>query len=147
MFCKLGGRQPGFRDCYLQFRKRVIEGREGVVKKPVYALTSKLLSKKLKMARTLTVHKWQFFFNLVPSGEETSFLTTFYDLYFSHHYAHITLQIMLDLLCGQLFIFVFKFEQSSYLFSLKNSCPCQDLNLGPPRYQADMLPIELSWLG
>ena len=31
-----------------------------------------------------------FFINLVPSSEETSFLTTFYDLYFSHHYTHIT---------------------------------------------------------
>ena len=30
------------------------------------------------------------FFNLVPSSEETSFLTTFYGLYFSHHYTHIT---------------------------------------------------------
>ena len=45
------------------------------------------------------------------------------------------------------YIFVFKFEQSSYLFSLKNSRPCWDLNPGPPRYWADMLPIELSWLG
>ena len=43
------------------------------------------------------------------------------------------------------YIFVFKFEQSSYLFSLKNSLPCRDLNPGPPRYQADML-TELSWL-
>ena len=32
-------------------------------------------------------------------------------------------------------------------FSLKNYCPCWDLNPGPPRYQADMLPTELSWLG
>ena len=30
------------------------------------------------------------FFNLGPSSEETSFLTTFCDLYFSHHYTHIT---------------------------------------------------------
>ena len=44
-------------------------------------------------------------------------------------------------------ILVFKFEQSSYLFSLKNSRPCRDLNPGPPWYQADMLSIELSWLG
>ena len=41
----------------------------------------------------------------------------------------------------------FKVEQSSYLFSLKNSRLCPDLNPGLPRYQADMLPIELSWLG
>ena len=27
------------------------------------------------------------------------------------------------------------------------ACPCRDLNPGPARYQADMLPIELSWLG
>ena len=30
------------------------------------------------------------------------FLTTFYGLYFSHHYTYYTLKIMLDLLCGQL---------------------------------------------
>ena len=30
---------------------------------------------------------------------------------------------------------------------MKNSRPCRDLNPGPARYQADMLPIELSWLG
>ena len=36
---------------------------------------------------------------------------------------YYTLQIMLNL-----------------LFSLKNSRPCQDLNPGSPRYQADMLP-------
>ena len=47
----------------------------------------------------------------------------------------------------QNYIFVFKFEQISYLFSLKNSRPCRDLNPGPPWYPADMLPIELSWLG
>ena len=34
-----------------------------------------------------------------------------------------------------------------HLFSLKNSRPCRDLNPGPLWYQADMLPIELSWLG
>ena len=45
------------------------------------------------------------------------------------------------------YIFVFKFKQSSYLFSLKNYRPCRDLNPGCPRHQADMLPIELSWLG
>ena len=45
------------------------------------------------------------------------------------------------------YIFVFKFEQSSYLFSLNNSCPCRDLKPGTPRYQADMLPIKLCWLG
>ena len=45
------------------------------------------------------------------------------------------------------YIFVFKLEQSSYLFLLKNSRPCRDLNPELPRYQVDMLPIELSWLG
>ena len=35
----------------------------------------------------------------------------------------------------------------NYLFSLKNSPPCQDLNPGPPQYLADMLPTELSLLG
>ena len=33
------------------------------------------------------------------------------------------------------------------LFSLKNYRPRWDLNPEPPRYQANMLPIELSWLG
>ena len=33
------------------------------------------------------------------------------------------------------------------LFSLKNYRPCLDLNLVPPRYQANIQPIELSWLG
>ena len=56
------------------------------------------------------------------------------------------LQITIFLLFS-LSIFIFKFKQSSYLFSLKNSHPYQDLNQGPPRYQADMLSIELSWLG
>ena len=35
----------------------------------------------------------------------------------------------------------------NYLFSLKSSRPCRDLKPGLPRYQADMLPTELSWLG
>ena len=55
---------------------------------------------------------------------EFIFLTPFYGLYFNiTHYNY------------------------DYLFSLKNSCPCWDLSLGLPRYQADMLPTELSWLG
>ena len=33
----------------------------------------------------------------------------------------------------------------SGLFSLKNSRPCRDLNLGTPQYQANKLPIEPSW--
>ena len=37
-----------------------------------------------------------FFFSVVPSSEETSFLT-FLSLYFSHHYTYCTLQIMLGL--------------------------------------------------
>ena len=35
---------------------------------------------------------------------------------------------------------------TSFLVRINNSHPCQDLNPGPPWYQADMLPIELSWL-
>ena len=35
----------------------------------------------------------------------------------------------------------------NFLFLLKNSCPCQDLNPRPPRYQANMLSTELSWIG
>ena len=53
-----------------------------------------------------------FFLYLVPSSEETSLLTTFYGLYFSHHYTYYKLQIMLDLLCGQLYILIVRFSQS-----------------------------------
>ena len=45
------------------------------------------------------------------------------------------------------YIFIFKFKLINYLFSLTNSSLCRDLNLGPPKYQADALPIELSRLG
>ena len=34
-------------------------------------------------------HRQSFFINVGPSGEETSFLTTFFGLYFSHHYTLI----------------------------------------------------------
>ena len=37
-------------------------------------------------------------------------------------------------------------DPSSYIF-IEKSRPCQDLKPGPPQYQADMLPTELSWLG
>ena len=36
---------------------------------------------------------------------------------------------------------------SSFLFRINNSCPRRDLNPGLHRYQAHMLPTELSWLG
>ena len=36
---------------------------------------------------------------------------------------------------------------TSFLVRINNSHPCWNLNLGPPRYQVDMLPTELSWLG
>ena len=48
---------------------------------------------------------------------------------FSHHYTYNT-----------------NYNSSCY-FPLINSHPCQDLNPGPCRYQANMLPIKLSWLG
>ena len=35
----------------------------------------------------------------------------------------------------------------NYLFLLKNSRPCWNLNPRPLWYQADLLPTELSWLG
>ena len=34
-----------------------------------------------------------------------------------------------------------------FIFTEKFSTPGRDLNPGPPLYQGDMLPIELSWLG
>ena len=45
-----------------------------------------------------------FFFNVGPPLEKI-FLTTFYGLYFSHHYIYYTLQIMPDLLCGQFYMY------------------------------------------
>ena len=78
-------------------------------------------------------------------------MTTFYGLYLSHQYTNITNYISSWYARAPNtywnYIFVFKFKQSSYLFSLKNFLPCGDLNPGPPRYQPDLLPIELSWLG
>ena len=45
------------------------------------------------------------------------------------------------------YIFVFRIKHINYLISLKNFCPCRDLSIGPPQYQANALPIELSRLG
>ena len=59
----------------------------------------------------------------------------------------------LSFLCCQpgmiLYLYLHKLynQHISYLFSLKNSRTCRDLNPGPPWYQANMLPIELFWLG
>ena len=55
---------------------------------------------------------------------------------------------MLDL-CGQLPCTVSTHIGVIYqlLIFTENSYPCRDLNPGPHQYQADMLPIELSWLG
>ena len=77
-----------------------------------------------------------FFFNLVPSSEETSFLTTFYGLYFSHHYTHFThykscWTFHTNLVSSKTHtLMVFKFELLNFLFSQKltNSHPCWDLN-------------------
>ena len=46
-------------------------------------------------------------------------------------FIHVTSFFTISQYCN-VRIFVFKFEQSSYLFSLKNSRPCWDLNRGPP---------------
>ena len=35
-----------------------------------------------------------------------------------------------------------RIQINQLLFLLENSLPCRDLNLGPPEYQADALPIE-----
>ena len=45
------------------------------------------------------------------------------------------------------FFWIYISNLINILFSLKSSRPCWDLNPGPPRYQANMLPTELSWLG
>ena len=88
------------------------------------------------------IDKWitVFFLNIDPP-KESIFLTTFYGLYFSRQYKNITNYISS---CSM------QFHSNSnlinYLFSMKNSHPCRDLNPGPGRYQADMLPTELSWL-
>ena len=107
---------------------------------------------------------------------ENIFLTTFHGLYFNHQ-LHITIKISQVLTCSwwpsvssfhvlplhlsfwcvgttKLYsssILLLSFHpdvlQSTNIISLKNSRPCRDLNPGPPQYQADMLPTELSWLG
>ena len=106
-----------------------------------------------------------FFLLLLVLLVECIFLTNFYGLYFNPQ-LHITsnnffkflfmLRVLVFIAYQPYaraqntywnYIFVFKFKQISYLFSLKIFCPCQDLNPGPPRNQTDMLPIELSWLG
>ena len=101
---------------------------------------------------------------------EYIFLTIFYGLYFNHQ-LHITISIssssymFMVTFCKQLSCAAptpvslsygyyqiyytqspFKLELFNYLFSLKNSRPCWDWNPGRPRYQANMLPTELSWL-
>ena len=50
---------------------------------------SKFYKIVLFLVKTITRKFWSCNFFLVPSCEETSFLTTFYGLYFSHHYTHI----------------------------------------------------------
>ena len=57
------------------------------------------------------------------------------------------LTYLLTYLLWSIFVFKFYSNYSVTYFHWKNSRPCWDLNLGPPWYQADMLPNELSWLG
>ena len=87
--------------------------------------------------------------NLVPSSEEKSFMTTFYDLYFSHHHTHIThykscWTFCVGYSCTDIHIQIWT---THLLIFTEKLSPLLGLNLGPPRYQADMLPIELYWLG
>ena len=75
---------------------------------------------------------WYYYFLNVGLLKESIFLTTFYGLYFSHQYTNITNYISswkTDAFTNQ----ATTAGQSSYLFSLKNSRPCRDLNPGPPR--------------
>ena len=91
---------------------------------------------------------------------EYIFLTTFQGLNFTHQ-LHITITVIPtgDSNLGPKRLSQLQFEtlrlrplshngrSLNYLFSLKNSRPCRDSNPGPHRYQAYMLPTELSWLG
>ena len=69
---------------------------------------------------------------MVPSSEETSFLTTFYDLYFQSslhkwaamvHHAPLFIDPHYDGIQIQ--------NNNSFLFRINNYLPCQDLNPGP----------------
>ena len=84
----------------------------------------------------LKCSKFSIFFN-VGSPKESIFLITFYGLYFSHQYINIT-NYMSSWYRPSVGSFsctasTLKFDQSSYLFSLKNSCPCRYLSPGLPR--------------
>ena len=83
------------------------------------------------------------YFYMLELLMEYFFLTTFYGLYFNHQ-LHITLNNFFHVSWWPLHS---NLNLINYLFSLKNSHPCGDLNPGPPRYQADMLLTELSWFG
>ena len=91
-------------------------------------------------------------------------MTTIYGVYFSHHYTHITnynLSLMLRVLVskhinhmpegrrhiGIIYLYSNLNKSITYLFSSKNYLPFRNLNLEPPEYQADGLPIKLSRLG
>ena len=115
---------------------------------------------------------FSFFMLVLPV--EYIFLATFFGLHFNHQFfytLHYTISQVLSDSCRPLraaFMYCFKhlsFLTCGYSFKLhsldyspadsvvkllifkKNSCLCWDLNQGPLRYQADMLPTELSWLG
>ena len=103
----------------------------------------------------------KFFFLFLVLLVDYIFLTTFYGLYFNHQ-LHVKLNNFFKFLHVSWWPTVGSFHvmhlhlsfwlvgyQVVFLadFALVISCPCWDLNPGPPRYQADMLPTELSWLG
>ena len=59
--------------------------------------------------------------------------------YFSHHYTYY-LYLVFVAQSGEGYLI-------NYLFSMKYYRTCRDLNPGLLRYQADLIPTELSWLG
>ena len=78
-----------------------------------------------------------YFFYLVSFSEETSFLTTFYGLYFNHHYTHIIHYKSCWTFCVGSYTLLSKFliKLLHYLPKIilhNNYLPCWDLYPGHP---------------
>ena len=89
------------------------------------------------------------FFLMLVLLVEYIFLTTFYGLYFNHQ-LHISLSNFFKFLHVSWWPSVGSFHVLHLHLSfwlVGTTRLCRDLNSGPHRYQADMLPTELSWLG
>ena len=80
------------------------------------------------------------------------FLTTFYGLFFNHHYTltyYISEGPSVNSFPCTAFILMLCWAgcvNCNSNLDQKNPLPCQDLNPRPPWYQSNMLPTELSWV-